>query len=82
MQKPGQPRLIAVEVVRLLRQERMAHKWSAYRLAKESGVSQQMIGYMEKGLRTPSLEILLRISRAFDMNLSDLIKRAERICRR
>jgi transcriptional regulator with XRE-family HTH domain len=82
MLQPGQARLTAGEVVRLLREERLSRHWSAYRLSKKSGVSQQMIGYMEKGLRTPSLEILLRISQALDVNLSALLKQAGKTCRR
>ena len=45
-------------------------------------VSQQMIGYMEKRLRNPSLETLLRITIALDMDLSTLLKRAEKATRR
>src|SRR5450432_451204 len=45
----------------------------SHRLAKNSGVSQQMIGYMERGLRNPTLETLLRIALALEINLSTLV---------
>ena len=78
MPQIGKARKITLDVVRRLREERLARKWSAYRLAKNSGVSQQMIGYMEKGLRNPTLETLLRIALALEVDLSKLLKRARR----
>ena len=77
MPQIGEARRITLEVVRRLREERLARKWSVYRLAKNSGVSQQMIGYMEKGLRNPTLETLLRIALALEINLSTLVKRSQ-----
>jgi len=78
MPQTSKARRITVEVVRKLREERLARHWSAYRLAKNSGVSQQMIGYMEKGLRNPTLEILLRVAIALEIDLSAVLKRARR----
>lgn len=76
MPQIGKARTITLDVVQKLREERLARKWSAYRLAKNSGVSQQMIGYMEKGLRNPTLETLLRIAIALDVDLWKLLRKA------
>ena len=35
-----------------------------------------MVGYVERGLRNPSLEVALRMAAALDVNLGDLIKAA------
>ena len=37
-----------------------------------------MIGYIERGLRSPSLEIALRLADGLDMKLEDVIKRARK----
>jgi transcriptional regulator with XRE-family HTH domain len=74
--KADLPREIAAEVPRLLRQERARRGLSIYRLAKMSGVSQQMISYVERGLRNPTLDTLLRIAIALDVDLSRLLKQA------
>jgi len=67
---------VTSRVIRLLREERVRAGVSIYRLSKRSGVSQQMIGYVERGMRNPTLDTLLRIATALDVDLSKLIKRA------
>ncbi len=47
-----------------------------YRVAKGSGLSLQMISYVEHGRRNPTLDTLLRIANALDVDLWRLIKRA------
>jgi transcriptional regulator with XRE-family HTH domain len=69
---------ISREVTRLLREQRIRAGLSIYRVAKKSGVSQQMIGYVERGLRNPTLDTLLRITNALDVDLWKLIKKAMR----
>jgi transcriptional regulator with XRE-family HTH domain len=68
--------IVSTEVARLLRKERIRAGLSVYRVAKRSGVSQQMIGYVERGMRNPTLDIMLRIANALDVDLWRLIKRA------
>lgn len=50
---------------------------SIYALSQTSGVSQQAIAYYERLHRRPSLEYLAKISKALDIQLSALIRRAE-----
>jgi transcriptional regulator with XRE-family HTH domain len=76
--KADLPREIATEVARLVHRERARRKISIYRLAKMSGVSQQMISYVERGMRNPTLETLLRIANALNVDLSKLIKQASK----
>lgn len=45
-------------------------------VAKKSGLSQQMVSYVERGMRNPTLDTLLRITNALNIDLSKLIKRA------
>ena len=66
------------DVARLLREERMRRGLSMNSVAKKSGLSQQMVSYVERGLRNPTLDTLLRITNALNIDLSKLIKRASK----
>lgn len=46
------------------------------KLAGESGLSQQMISYVERGLRNPTLDTLLRIAAVLKVDLWELLKEA------
>ena len=67
---------VCVQIVRLLREERGRQKLSKYAVAERSGLSEQMIGYVERGMRRPSLETVVRMASALEVDLGDIIKRA------
>ena len=64
------------KVIRLLREERERRGMSKYALSARCGLAQQTISYMERGLRQPSFETILRIADAIGVNLEDVIKQA------
>jgi transcriptional regulator with XRE-family HTH domain len=66
------------ETVHLLRIERERRKLSKYAVAQRSGVSQSMLSLVERGLRNPTLELLLRIADGIGTDLPGLIKKAQR----
>jgi transcriptional regulator with XRE-family HTH domain len=68
---------VRVEVIRLLREERLRRKVSNYAVAQNSGVSESMLSLVERGLRNPTLELLLRIADGIGADLPDLIKKAQ-----
>ena len=68
---------VSSNVARLLRQERERQGISMTSLAEKAGLSQQMVSYVERELRNPTLDTLLRITDALGVELSTLIKRAE-----
>jgi transcriptional regulator with XRE-family HTH domain len=45
-------------------------------MQQRCGLSQQMIGYVERGMRKPSLETAMRMADALGFNLEDAIKQA------
>jgi transcriptional regulator with XRE-family HTH domain len=51
---------------------------SMTQVAKQSGLSQQMISYVERGMRSPTLDTLLRISAALNVDLSTIVKAASK----
>jgi len=65
------------KIIQLLKRERERRGLSKYAVAQQSGLSQQAIGYMEKGHRIPSLETVLRIAKAMNVDLAVIIKRAQ-----
>ena len=72
------PRIISLEVIRLLRMERTRRQISMLRLAQKSGLSVAMISYVERGMRHPTLDTLLRIAIALDVDLWKLLKQASK----
>ena len=74
--KENVPKIIALEVARLLRAERVRQGLSMTRLAEKSGLSQPMVSYVERGMRNPTLDTLLRIAIALDVDLWMLLKQA------
>ena len=45
-------------------------------VAERAGLSQQMVSYVEREMRNPTLETLLRIAAAMEINLAEIIGRA------
>ena len=71
-------RAVCAEIIRLLRSERERQGLSKYAMAERAGLSQQMIAYVERGTRQPSLETTIRMAAALDIDLADVIKKAQK----
>jgi transcriptional regulator with XRE-family HTH domain len=71
------PEAVGSRVVRLLRQKREALGLSMNEIAKRSRLSHSMVSRVEHELRRPTLDTLLRITGAMDVELWPLIKKAE-----
>ena len=67
---------VCARVAKLLHDERVAQDVSMTRLAEGAGLSRQMISYVERGARIPTLDTLLRITNALKVDLADIITRA------
>ena len=61
-------------VMERLEQERNRQGLSLQRLGAISGVSRMAIGMIEKGQRSPSLIICLRVADALGLDLGDVLK--------
>lgn len=59
-------------IYKRLREEREKAKFSQMELSLESGVSQNMITYIETGKRTPTLSTLLKLCNALNIDASEL----------
>lgn len=74
--------LIALRVADLLRLERERQKISMSTVAERAGLSQQMVSYVERGMRNPTLNTLLRISAALKIAPAELLASAQRSVRK
>jgi len=69
-------RAVCAQVVKLLGEERERRGISKYTLSAQCGLAQQTISYMERELRHPSFETVLRIADGIGVNLEDVLKQA------
>ncbi len=67
---------VCSRVAQILKREREKRGLSMNVLSQRAGLSQQMISFVERGLRNPTLETLLRITAAMEVNLAELIGEA------
>jgi transcriptional regulator with XRE-family HTH domain len=70
-------RLIGANVAAILREERLKAKLSLAAVAERSGLSYQMVSYVEREMREPSLDTLLRITEALNLDAAEVLKRAQ-----
>jgi len=75
--KIGHYQAVCAEIIRLLREERKQRKLSNYVVSQKSGVSESMLSLVDRGLRNPSLELMLKIADGVDVDLPTLIKKAQ-----
>ena len=65
-------------VADIFKAEREKRRLSMTALAAKAGLSQQMVSYVERGIRNPTLETLLRISEALEIDLAKVLARASK----
>lgn len=82
MRKDSLRDAIAANVVRLLREKREERGLSMNEVAQRSGLSHSMISLVERDLRNPSLDTLLRIAEVLDFDLGRVITRAQDAARK
>jgi transcriptional regulator with XRE-family HTH domain len=60
-----------------VRQLREARGWSQEQLAEQAGLNRSFVGEIERGEVTVSLSTVAKLSRAFELTPSTLVKRGE-----
>lgn len=66
----------------VIRKRREAKGISLTRLAQLAGVTQTYPGMIEKGQRSPTVDVAHSMAKAIGCDLSDLTKEAERVIKR
>jgi len=69
---------VCARVAQTLRKEREKRGLSMNLVAERSGLSQQMVSYVERQMRNPTLETLLRIAAAIEIDLVDVLRKAKK----
>lgn len=69
---------ICSRVARILRQEREKRGLSMNLVAERAGLSQQMVSYVEREMRNPTLETVLRIAAALEIDLAKVLQTAQK----
>jgi transcriptional regulator with XRE-family HTH domain len=72
----------AERVAAALKKERERQGLSLTGLGERAGLSQQSVSYIERGLRIPNLDTLLRIANALGIELSVMIADAAKAAKR
>lgn len=72
LKNPNYEELVA-KVVRRLRLEREQQGRSMSAVARAAGISQSIVSLIEHDLRSPTLETLLRLADALELDLGKLI---------
>ena len=68
-------------IARVLHDHRAALGFTQTKLADLSGVTRQMISFVEQGKRIPTVDTLSKIAQALGVTPSSLLAEAERACR-
>lgn len=64
---------------KLIRKHRLAKEFSQETLAEKADVHPTYIGLLERGLRTPGMDVAERIAQALGKKLSELVLEAEKL---
>ena len=65
-------------VADILKEQRDKQKLSLGRLARRAGLARQTIAFVEHKVQSPSLDTLLRIAFALEVDLAKIIARAQK----
>lgn len=69
---------IGSHVARLLKEERERRGLSLNKLAQKAGLARPTVTYVEQEVQSPTLDTLLRITGALEVELEEIIARARK----
>ena len=75
-------RAICASVAGILHQERTKRGLSLSAVAEKAGISYQMVAFVEKQKRNPTLDTVLRICDSIGVDFEAVLKRAKRAARK
>lgn len=72
--------LVCIAMVVVMKRLRKKRCWSLEELARRSGVSAQMLSYLERKERRATLPVIDRISRAFHLKIEKFMQVISAVC--
>lgn len=82
MRKSDEREAIIDRLINLLKEERLRQKLSLNQVAIKSGLNHSMIGRVERRERLPTIDTLLRIAEALEIDLAEVLRHAQKHVRR
>jgi len=76
MPKPIPPYKMLEALVTQLQHERESRELSMNGLAQDAGISQQMVSYVERGMRMPTLDTVLKLTDAMEIDFAEFVQKA------
>jgi len=76
-----QRQAIIAGVAKALRDARVRQGLSMSAVAERAGLSQQMVSYVERQIRMPTLDTLLRMADALQLDLTTILTEAIKLCK-
>jgi transcriptional regulator with XRE-family HTH domain len=73
---------VCSQVAKLLKRERQRQHLSMTVVAERAGLSQQSVSYLEREMRIPSLDTLLRVADVLNIALEDIIAEARKTAKK
>ena len=73
----GQIDEVCRHVARSIEKLRSKRQMSMTEVAKRAGLSRTMVRFVERGIRNPTLATLLRLAHAFEIDVCEIIKKAQ-----
>jgi transcriptional regulator with XRE-family HTH domain len=67
---------VSSQVARILREERAKRHLSMNAIAERAGLSRMMVSFVERGMRNPTLDTLLRLTGALEIDPVEVLRRA------
>jgi len=71
-----QRQVVIANIAKALRDTRVRKGLSMSAVAERAGLSQQMVSYVERQMRMPTLDTVLRMSEALAIDPSELLRKA------
>lgn len=71
-----QRQAVIANIAKALRDTRVRKGLSMSAVAERAGLSQQMVSYVERQMRMPTLDTILRMSEALAIDPSELLRKA------
>ena len=73
---------VCSQVAKLLKAERLRQNLSMTVLAERAGLSQQSVSYLEREMRMPTLDTLLRVADVLNIPLESVIAEARKTAKK
>jgi transcriptional regulator with XRE-family HTH domain len=67
---------VCSQAITLLQRSRESQGLSKIRVAERAGLSPQMVGYVEQGMRRPTFDTMVRMAYALEVDLATVVARA------